>query len=213
MAKYNAFLDIVKERHDPSIGYRPVCPYCFSNKVRIHQSMSTAVTRNNHVWKKCECDKCSKTFSFEVKEGSEDTEEIRWYVSDEGKILKGIPGCFEYYIYTCNKCDGDVVRKHLRIGSDEECTILSSGPDENGVWTKHYRDVFCCKGCGQSVESENDHYWHNPPKEMTYEEKVEDAKIKEERFKKWVENVKITEEIGIVCINDYAIAKVEVSKE
>jgi hypothetical protein len=213
MAKYNAFLDIVKERHDPSIKYRPVCPYCFSDRIHVTSSWSTATTRNNHVTKECECVKCSKTFRYEIKEGSEDVEEIRWYVSNEGKILRGIPGCFEHYVYTCNKCGGDVHRKYLEKNSDKECTILSSGADENGVWFNHYRILFVCEKCGQSIESENDHFWTNPPSEKTYEEKVKEAKESEEKFKKWAEKVKITEEIGIVVINKYAVAKVEVSKE
>jgi len=214
MAKYNAFLDIVKERHDPKIHRdKLICPYCNSEKVKNNGTFETLVGGyNNHLTTQCECEKCHKTFTLQVKEMGEREKYIAWYVSEDSKILKGIPGCFEGYIYTCSKCGGDVIREELDKVTNQPLECLSSGPDKNGVWENHYKIVFKCKSCGISVESENGHYYLDPPKEMTYEEKVEEAKrrnkMADEFCKKWT----VTEEIGICIINDYAVAKLEVDK-
>ena len=203
MAKHNAFLDIVKERPDWSIKSKPICPFCKSKNVKKGGNLTTLVAgKYNHIWNKCECNKCHKTFTMETKERG-NLKPIRWYTKD-GKILKGIPGCFESYIYTCSKCGGNVVRKHLKPDSDEEATILSAGPDKNGVWIKHYRTFFHCEKCGIRVESENDSYGPKP-KEMTYEQKVKAAKNRGKLRLGW----KIYEEPGICIINNYALAKVE----
>ena len=76
----------------------------------------------------------------------------------------------------------------------------------NGVWENHYRIFFKCKSCGISVESKNENYNTDPPKEITYEEKVEMAKKQKNLKIGWT----VTEEIGDCIINDYAMAKISV---
>jgi hypothetical protein len=212
MAKYNAFLDIVRERHDPKIHRdKLVCPYCNSKKVKNNGTGTTLVGGyNNHLTTHCECKKCHKTFTLQVKELGKRNKYISWYVSNDRKILKGIPGCYKGYIYTCNKCGGEVIREYLDEYSDNHVQILSSGSDKNGVWQNHYRIFFRCKSCGVKIQSENDHYWPNPPKEMSYEEKVKEAK--KQNRKKLRTGWKIFEELGICIINDYAVAKVTTDK-
>jgi len=214
MAKYNAFLDIVKERPDWSIKSKPVCPFCKSTNVKKGGGVTTLVGgKYNHIWNECECRKCHEKFTLETKERGRLLKPMRWYTK-KGKILRGIPACFECYIYTCKKCNGNVVRKYVRLDSNEPVEILSSGTDDNGVWCNKYRIIFRCESCGAEVESENDNYVPNPPKEMSYEEKVIEAK-KQAKKKKVLGlrlGFKIKENIGVAIINDYAIAKVEVEK-
>lgn len=204
MSKYNAFLDIVKERHDPKIHRdKIVCPYCNSKEVKNNGTFETLVGGyNNHLTTDCECKKCHKTFTLQVKELGRRNKYIAWYVSDDKKILKGIPGCFEYYVYTCSKCGGDVVREELDKATNKPVEWLSSGVDKNGVWEKHYKIIFKCKNCGVSVESENSEYDPKPPKEMTYEEKVEEAKRRAKMSEEFCRNWTVSEEIGTCIIND-----------
>lgn len=212
MAEYNAFLDIVKERPDWSIKKKPVCPFCKSNNISNEGTGTTLVGgKYNHLWTECDCKECNEHFIFEEKEMGKFKKSIRWYTKNR-KVLSGIPGCFEGYIYTCSKCNGNVVRKYLRLDSDDELAVTTSGPDKNGVWFNNYRILFYCEQCGIKVESENDCYWHNPPKKMTYAEKVEAARIQKEKSEKFMKKIKIYEEIGCVVINDYAIVKVEVKE-
>jgi hypothetical protein len=217
MAKYNAFLDIVKECPDWTIKKKPVCPFCKSKNVEHGGASMTLVGgKYNHLWTHCKCKKCNQEFTLEEKERGLTKRVMRWY-TQKGKILRGIPGCFESYIYTCSKCGGEVHRTQLKLDSDEEATILSSGPDLNGVWKNNYRTIFRCDRCKVQVESENDHYDPHPPKEMTYEEKVGAAKKNAGKNKLRL-GWKIYEEPGICiindyAINDYAIARVETSKE
>ena len=210
MAEYNAFLKIVKEKYSSKIGKRPRCPYCNSSHVKSEGQSTTLVAgKYNHLWEACECLNCHKKFTLETKEQGMFKRPIRWITSPEKRILKGIPACFENYIYTCNKCGGEVHRKHLELNSDNEVGCLSSGKDVNGVWVNHYRTVFICKDCGVKIESENDHYIPKPPKQMSYEEKVKEAKERQNLRLGWV----IYEEVGVCVINNYAINKVSVNKD
>jgi hypothetical protein len=214
MAKYNAFLAIVTQRDDLSIDRdKTECPYCHSLDIKIDGDMTTLVGGyNNHITRDCTCNSCKKSFSFQFKEQGERNDIIGWYVDSDKKVLRGIPGCFEYYVYTCSECGGEVHRHQFELESDTPVEWLRRGPDENGVWQNFYRTVFKCDSCDAQVESENDYYYRNPPPEMTYEEKVKKAKEDDERSRKLMAEWKIVEEPGICIINDAALANVELTE-
>jgi transcription elongation factor Elf1 len=177
MSKHNAFLDIVKERHDPSLFHKREnldCPFCNSTNIKFNGSRQTLVGgRNNHIWNNFRCKDCGKDFIFEVKESEKDIDFICWITKDK-KILKGIPGCYEDYIYTCNKCGGDVHRIY-DAPINNGIQILSTKIDDNGNSIKQYKVIFGCKDCGQNVESDNEYFELKPPVKKT--KKVNTNKI------------------------------------
>ncbi len=203
MSEYNAFLDIVTQKDDPKINRnKPKCPFCNSKKVNFQETSSTLVGGyNNHIHYDCTCIKCKQSFEMEIAEKGRRNSYIGWYTKD-GRVLGGIPGCFENYIYTCKKCGGDVKRHCFELNSDIPVKYLSSAPDKNGVWKDDYRNVFKCESCGIQIESKNSYFDRNPPPLRTYEEEVEEAKRREKASEKLCKEWTITEEVGICIMNN-----------
>ena len=143
----NEFLEIVKERPDKKLK-KHKCPFCKKKNVQIGGMITTLVGGDNHEWTDCRCGKCGESYIFEQK-GSN-----KWITQD--RVVKfGIPTCFESYIYSCNKCGGQVCRHQWEKDKDVSVRYISytMGSDE-----KNYRNVFKCDDCGVEIESTNDYY-------------------------------------------------------
>lgn len=136
---------------------RPTCPYCQSTKVKIGSTMATAVGGRwlvngdendpNHYTSECDCFGCNETFYWEYKAGKQ------WYSNRKSKILKGVHGCFETAVYTCNKCSSDVKRTYTDLDGVTEVQGLGQGI-RDGKWVKFYRTFWKCVGCENGVEVE-----------------------------------------------------------
>lgn len=81
------------------------CPYCQSKKLKSRGYSTTLAGMNNHEWHDYSCSDCGKRFTIERK-GSN-----IWMTEKGGRILNGMPSCFESYIYTCSKCGGGCIEK------------------------------------------------------------------------------------------------------
>ena len=154
----NEFLELVTERPDETlVGKSIFCPYCGSEEVQTFGTRSTLVgylgIDRNHTWTECRCSKCNGKFTWETK-GFDQV----WVTAENGKILMGIPYCFENYIYTCKHCGGDVYRKHFNIDDDEEATGGLSFSVKDGASVAHQYTIFECEDCGEKNKSENDQY-------------------------------------------------------
>jgi len=154
----NEFLELVTERPDPKLSKKGIfCPYCKSKEVQTFGTRSTLVgyfgVDRNHTWTECRCSKCQKEFTWETK-GFDRV----WVTDPNGKVLLGIPRCFEYYVYTCKHCGSDVKLKHFNIDDDKEATTGLSYSVVDGKSTPHQYHVFQCDGCGEKVKTENYYY-------------------------------------------------------
>jgi DNA-directed RNA polymerase subunit RPC12/RpoP len=165
----NEFLKLVKERPDKKLWKKGVfCPYCKSKDVQNFGTMTTLVgyfgKDLNHTHTRCKCNKCGKEFTKETK-GYDNV----WFTDPNGKVLLGIPYCFEYYVYTCKHCGGDVVKVWFDVATDEptkpyktedgyEFVAISSEVKEGKSISRQY-PVFRCKQCGKEIKSENE-YMH-----------------------------------------------------
>jgi len=154
----NEFLELVTERPDPKLNKKGIfCPYCKSKEVQTFGTRSTLVgysgVDRNHTWTECRCRECQKEFTWETK-GSDRV----WVTDPDGKVLLGIPRCFERYTYTCKHCGGDVQLKHFNIEDDKEATTGLSYSVVDGKSTAHQYHVFQCDGCGEKVKTENYYY-------------------------------------------------------
>lgn len=148
----NEFLELVKERPDTKLWKKGIfCPYCKSKNVDNFGTISTLVgyigKDMNHTHTKCRCNDCGKEFTRETK-GYDNV----WFTDLNGKVLLGIPYCFENYVYTCKHCGGDVIKLWFSIDTDGQLIPLSSDvTDGNSI------PVFKCKQCGKEIRSENDY--------------------------------------------------------
>lgn len=133
------------------------CPYCSSYDISKYGTLSTCVgyvgVDYNHRWTKCYCNECERKFVRESK-GPDSV----WYVDEDKKVLKGIPTCFEHYIYQCIKCGGEVEREYIDTKTGKKAKSLSQGLNEKGEWVKLYRTEYRCKGCGHGGKVEDDYY-------------------------------------------------------
>jgi predicted RNA-binding Zn-ribbon protein involved in translation (DUF1610 family) len=146
----NEFIEIVKERPNKKLKSHK-CPFCGKKGVQNFGTTTTLVGGDNHTWTTCRCNKCGEEYTFETKGKN------KW-VTQNRKVKFGIPTCFESYIYTCNKCDGEVHREYLKLDSDEPVKYLSTVL-EDGKYVNKYRTIFKCKDCEQQVQSENDYFY------------------------------------------------------
>jgi len=147
----NEFLEIVKERPDKSLE-KNKCPFC-GEKVNSSGTETTLVggpAGVNHEWTSCECPDCGKSYTFESKS-------LNNWITQDSKVMFGIPTCFETYIYTCSKCDGTVKQKNVDRETGAPVTCLSFKLVD-GYYVNQYTTIFYCEDCGASVESENDYY-------------------------------------------------------
>lgn len=155
----NKLFELVKERPSPSLTRdETICPFCNSHNVKINEHWETLVGGDpdpNHHWKSSTCNDCKEDFTHEYKYNNV------WYTK-KGKILKGIPSCFENYIYTCNKCDGDVIRKYTKLdGSDlqgADGIVLTITTTMDGKWIKQFRIFYVCQKCNSSIEVPDEYY-------------------------------------------------------
>lgn len=165
----NEFLELVKERPDKKLWKKGVfCPYCKSKDVSNSGTMTTLVgyfgKDLNHTHTHCRCNKCNKEFTRETK-GFDNV----WFTDPHGKVLLGIPYCFETYIYTCKHCGGDVVKVWFDVATDEETKpyktddgrefITLSSEVKDGKSVRRQYPVFRCKQCGKEIKSENDYIY------------------------------------------------------
>lgn len=112
---------------------RPTCPWCGSTDIEKSASYQTLVGGStdidldpNHHWGHYTCHSCKSLCIREFRSGKV------WYTLN-GKLLRGVPNCWESYVYKC-KCGGDVRRK-----------------DTND------RFLFECASCKSSITTENDY--------------------------------------------------------
>ena len=77
---------------------------------------------------------------------------------------------------------------------------LSSGVDKGGKWSKRYRTVFSCDSCDAKVESDDEYFSYQGYLPKRRGRPRNPCKIDPE----WT----ITEEVGLVVVNDYALANV-----
>jgi DNA-directed RNA polymerase subunit RPC12/RpoP len=157
----NEFLELVKERPDPELWKKDVfCPYCGEEKnIQNFGTRTTLVgyfgKNMNHTHTHCRCMKCNKEFTRETK-GYDNV----WFTAPDGKVLLGIPYCFEYYVYTCKHCGGDVKLHHFDNITKEPAKCLSYKTDEtDGKMKPQFYNVFKCESCGEEIVSEN-YYMH-----------------------------------------------------
>lgn len=155
------FLRLVKERHDPTLTRKYVCPFCGSGDVQSKGMAQTLVAGPyNHFHGLCICRSCKKQFEHHWKEQGKHwkTGEIRrvhWYVEPKTKkVLVGIPACCgSLYVWTCKYCGGEVTAKPYRYEG-----VVSAKQANQLYW---YR--FTCQSCGRTVRSMCDD-WSLPAK-------------------------------------------------
>jgi len=164
----NEFLELVTERPDPKLWKKKIfCPYCKSKEIQQFGTSTTLVgyygKDMNHTHTRCRCMKCNKNFTRETK-GYDNV----WYTATNGKVLLGIPYCFEGYIYTCKHCGGDVTRNWYDVATEQETPKIEMGGSlvqmlstrvEDGKSIPRQYPVFRCKECGKEIRSTND-YMH-----------------------------------------------------
>ncbi len=146
------FLRLVKERHDPNLTKKHVCPYCGSKNVKdMGTSTTLLVGPRNHFHTECTCRSCGKQFNHHWKEQGKhwktgEVQRVHWYLDRKTrKVLAGIPGCYEPYVWTCKHCGGDV-RLETLSGGTGIITRLPGDPPK-------YEWRFKCQGCGRSAKS------------------------------------------------------------
>lgn len=199
---YNEFLDLVTARLDPELNYeKPVCPHCDSDNVNQTDHVTTLVGHTgkidiNHQWIQCSCNNCEKQWTMEYK-GDYDHGYNTWYTKD-GKLLRGLPTCFETYTYTCKHCGGDVHRHNYNKNTRQETEILSYSSDGS----KSFDTYFYCNKCKAEVKCSNEYYFHKTPHHPV---RPHDPR----KPIKW----KIYESVGTVVINDYCATKISVDEE
>jgi hypothetical protein len=163
----NEFLKLVKERPNRKLWKKGVfCPYCNSKDVTISHTTTTLFGYTgkdmNHTHTYCHCNKCNKDFIRETC-GFDNV----WFTDHRGKVLLGIPYCFEDYIYTCKHCSGDVHRVWFDVATDKQIKpIIINGKEAGVLLSFEVKDgksigkqypVFKCKNCGKEIRSENDY--------------------------------------------------------
>lgn len=136
----------------------PSCPHCSHTNVQILSTGSTLMGSGNHITQKAKCLDCQLDFHRHQKSGNV------WY-TQQYKVLKGLPNCFETYILTCNTCHNDVHREYLKLHSDEPTNV--SRTNVNGTWVKNYRILYACDNCKWEMQTEQD-YWHHLSKEGSW---------------------------------------------
>jgi hypothetical protein len=150
----------MSERLQSLVANRPIdekpsdeitCPFC-EEHVAPHEHMHTLVGQTgeitedndvNHNWQSCSCSKCHQPFTREYKHGNV------WYTQDS-ELIKGVPNCFEQYIYKCASCGGKVRRSHSGLNG-EEIRVLRTRIEGNKS-IREYRTFYSCDSCDSVVE-------------------------------------------------------------
>ena len=157
-------LSIVSER--PIKESVPACPSCSSTELTSYGSSTTLLgypsgsPNPNHCWTTMKCDNCHLEFTREEKYDNV------WYTNKKNIILKGIPSCFESYVYHCIECGGHVRREYKGLdgnalpsfGPDEKRMEILSTKIEAGKSVKQYRTFYYCEKCHHGGEVVDDYY-------------------------------------------------------
>lgn len=142
---------------------RPSCPYCQSRKLETASAFTTLVgggDRNdpdedpNHRHIEMRCLACWRRFMRELKYANV------WYTttdSDVSKVLRGMPSCFEGYVYTCQHCGGDIQRRYTEMDGVEPVRGGLHYSAEHGA---EFRTFFDCMGCGRTAETTPHSHWY-----------------------------------------------------
>jgi DNA-directed RNA polymerase subunit RPC12/RpoP len=151
--------DLVKERPlDEKPGDPARCPECGSKELYDLGGRSTLLgwsgpVNPNHRWHKFDCRACKLSFTREVKGNNV------WYTKQIGEgghhgialVIKGMPSCFELYIYTCTKCGSRVQRTRTKMDGITPTEVLSTRLVD-GKTVREYRTFYACGGCGARLE-------------------------------------------------------------
>lgn len=155
---WGPLFELVTQRPEDRLrdwGVNPECPRGCPN-AKIERTEPTSMTlvgggkQANHTWSPFRCLSCGTEFVVESKAGN------TWATTSrgEGRVLCGIPSCFESYVYTCAKCGGDVLRHFTETDGETpvSCLRRTVGGD------RHYRAIYRCENCRASAEPPYD-YW------------------------------------------------------
>lgn len=211
---YNEFLTLVKERPDPSLSHKPTkCPLCDSSRINLISSSSTLVggagswDDPNHHESKYHCNGCDKGFTveytglFEASKAAGTVVYNVWYTKN-GKVLKGIPSCFEPYIYTCSSCEGEVKRHYFKKGTRQDVGhslyYVDGKPD--------FESYFICSCCNKEVKSSTEYWVEESPH---YPRKPYNSKRPPRLRLGW----RICEEVGMCVINDIALTLINLPEK
>lgn len=144
-----------------NIDSPPRCPSCLSE-----QSKETGFTQTlvggaaNHFWQYAECARCGLEYCREWKEHGEGVRPNVWYTRDRGRVVRGVPSCFEDYRYACAKCGETVRRAYVdKATGIEGGTTSGYTHNVDGKWITTHRIVYRCDGCWASATIENDSHW------------------------------------------------------
>jgi hypothetical protein len=74
-----------------------------------------------------------------------------WYTKDK-RVLKGLPGCFEDYIYQCSKCEGEVRRTYTDLDGNPTNSLVTTT-----IEGKLYKIFFKCEKCDHGGEVSEDY--------------------------------------------------------
>jgi len=187
---WNEFLNLVTQKEEIHLSPDyPHCPFCNSDELEFCKREETLVASygiydSNHHWIHYKCKKCNELFIMEYN-GCNNAKPLPrynvWYTQCK-KVLKGIPTCFESYLYTCRYCGGNVQRQ-----SEDEIDVIN-------YYNCHTKPkiIFKCLNCKEEVKSSNNYFcWdspHRPKKPFKPRMKLRLG---------W----KIYEEVGIAVIN------------
>lgn len=130
-----------------------ICPFCNSKSLNDYGTSTTLVgftgEDRNHIWNSKHCCSCNKDFTIESKGNNV------WITIEKSIIIKGVPNCFEAYIYDC-KCGGKITRNYTDL--DGKPMYYLKGEYVNGKFIKHYKVFFKCNKCELNLESEKEYY-------------------------------------------------------
>lgn len=176
------FFELVKERPDPTLDFwSDSCAVCGSTDIRdggvartlagwaqpagLSRREAVVHPQNpNHTSRHIHCNACGSDLAYEVKGGNV------WYSERLGRVLAGIPSCFEPYTYTCRHCNG-TVKRHYRTSDDRPARGLGHH-NVDGQWIKNYYTVFRCEDCQAEVRSEQEYYRKESSHDQTQEDQI-----------------------------------------
>lgn len=148
--------DIIKERplaEDPEGDGS--CPYCGSTETELLGEETTLLgwtgsVNPNHRRQTRSCKGCSRGFTREIRGVNV------WYTEHPRVILRGVPSCFEDYVYTCIKCGAAVRRDHFDLQGNPAKFLSSRLVGDE--WVRGYTTRYACTQCGHGGETAED-YW------------------------------------------------------
>jgi len=205
------FLAMVKQRPDTEYGVRnlPPCPHCGvdwsdEQKMDLCETLLGSISIDtekhpeqdpNHKWRYVECRECHEHYTIESKYanvwvtiGLETP--IRAHLDNEPPkerlVVRGLPSCYESYVYDCALCHGGHVRReYYKLHEDvplhapnDKYRMLTTIPAKGG---KQYRATWVCDKCNaRIITPEFDHYFTcPPPPDLSPEEKEYARKVAE----------------------------------